>query len=359
MKTARAPKALGRLVLFVSFSIPIFLWFYACGPGPGLFSAYADIVGSPSPSASPSPGASQTPNPLASPSPIAKYLTVVSQDAAPLRDLGNFSFFAFNGYLYAGGGTMSYGGTNYSLFKSADGSSWTSLSLAYPPIFLIPYDGKLWGFRGSGSSDATTYFLRNYAAIDTGANKGIYALSSAECYEYDETLKTWTFKADYPFTSRTGAVFFANGQYLYVTGGRALVDGTPQEVPLSDIWRSGDGGLSWSKVNPFSANYYGYVALPARDGMSGDQLLDSYDACQETYNGNGTMYFYGQYATSGGTVKSGLGRLSLDYGYIDGLIGDENDLGISYIAVRGSRLYALGSHGYGPTVWSVFSYQLR
>lgn len=151
-------------------------------------------------------------------------------------------------YFIMGGkkGASGIGGHTYGIFSSADGSDFSEVNTNIFKEYgmglgaaTVKHDGKQLLIGGFTPSDYEVWG-------ETGNGAGINAVWASEDGE------SWTkvnegAAAEQTFSIRTNAsVANMNGD-LYLTGGYSVAFGAPQQ-PIADVWKSTDGGATWTNL---------------------------------------------------------------------------------------------------------------
>ncbi|NOU59313.1 DUF6242 domain-containing protein [Marinifilum caeruleilacunae] len=173
------------------------------------------------------------------------------------------AFEAGGKYFIMGGkkGASGIGGHTYGIFSSTDGSDFSEVNTNIFKEYgmglgaaTVSHDGKQLLIGGYTPSDYEVWG-------ETGNGAGINAVWSTEDGE------TWTkvnegAAAEQTFSARTNAsVVNMNGD-LYLTGGYSVAFGAPQQ-PMADVWKSTDGGATWTNLNA----EFGEDFTPRGDGQ--------------------------------------------------------------------------------------------
>jgi len=131
------------------------------------------------------------------------------------------------------------------------------------PAFAARTEGKSISFNGNllfmGGKDATTVYNDVWQSTDNG--------------------ETWTEITGVPFTARWAFGLVELDGALYVIGGHSNVGAT---ASLNDVWKSLDGGATWTIIQP-SASF-----LEFGEGLS--VVLGSLIYVYSGYNGNTGIY---------------------------------------------------------------------
>ncbi len=184
---------------------------------------------------------------------------------AKFPDYTSIAAFEIDGkYFIVGGkqGAAIYGDHVYGIYASTDGSSFSKVDTTIFQTYgiglgaaAVKHEGKQLLIGGYTPSD----YFGGGTGDGYGINK-VWASTDGVTWEKQtETDTTHTGWGPAPeinsFSARTNvSVANLNGD-LYLTGGYSIGFGTPQGA-LGDVWKSTDGGATWSNLNAdFGADF--------------------------------------------------------------------------------------------------------
>ena len=140
--------------------------------------------------------------------------------------------------------------------------------------------------------------------------------------EYDATSNTWTSKASFPDSGRTGSAVFVLNNKAYVVGGKKGINA----IECKDVWEYNPSSNTWTKKNDlpigltgaagFATNSFGYIVGGIDESNSVTSATYEYHASADTWTLKGSFL---------GPVQSATAFVIGNYAYCG--LGSDKDLG--------------------------------
>jgi len=228
-------------------------------------------------------------------------------------------------------GNKGYIGTGFDMVISggcvSDGSGITCSPITMDSYYwndFWEYDSTLdtWtqkaDFGGTARSGAVGFSIGNKGYIGTGYSEYSSPYYKKDFWEYDPTLNTWTQRADFGGTARGYAVGFSIGSKGYIGTGK---DGSLyyndfwEYIPTANTWtqKADFGGITRAFAVGFSIGSNGYIGT----GEWYDSNVSQYKGTNDFWEYSPTANIWTHKADFGGTVRSGAVGFSIgNRGYI-------------------------------------------
>ncbi len=172
-------------------------------------------------------------------------------------------------------------------------------------------------FGGTKRSGSVGFSIGNQGYVGTGYNPGDPHPAKKDLWEYNPNTDTWTRKANFGGSARSGAVGFSVGTMGYIGTGGGKIDFWEYN-PVTNTWtRKADfGGLKRSGATGFGVNGKGYIGTGFADS-SGYSFFT-----KDIWEYDPSLNSWTRKADFGGIPRAGATGISIGkYGFI-GFGGD-------------------------------------